>query len=55
MPAAVNDVVGRSAWRLDESAIGPSHRWTKPVLRASARTGEGVEEAFVQLATAILG
>jgi small GTP-binding protein len=42
------------AWRLDESGIGPSHGWTKPVLRASAKTGEGVEEAFVQLATAVI-
>jgi small GTP-binding protein len=43
------------AWRLDEGAIGPVHGWTSPVLRASAKTGEGVEEAFLTLASAAIG
>ena len=30
-------------------------RWAQPVLKASAKTGQGVEDAFTQLTTAILG
>ena len=42
-------------WRIDDPgaagrADGPVH-----VLRASAKTGDGVEEAFVRLASAVLG
>lgn len=43
------------AWRLDDAALGSARGWAKPVVRASAKTGEGVEEAFLQLAAAVLG
>jgi small GTP-binding protein len=41
-------------WQIQEAALagGP---WACPIVRASARTGEGVESAFMALAQAILG
>jgi small GTP-binding protein len=41
------------AWRLDDAAVTGQRRWPTTV-RASAKTGEGVEEAFVRLAEATL-
>jgi small GTP-binding protein len=40
-------------WRLDQSAISVA-TWEKPMLRASAKTGEGVEASFVALAGALV-
>ena len=38
-------------WRLQDEALDP---WTCPRIRASARTGEGVERAFTTLTEAIV-
>lgn len=40
-------------WRLDDEAVRPLTKGAG-VLRASAKTGEGVEEAFVTIARALL-
>lgn len=40
-------------WQVDERAA-TEKGWTRPVLRASAKSGVAVEDAFVQLATAML-
>ena len=40
-------------WRLEDSAVRAG-AWGQPILRASARTGEGVEAAFTALSTALL-
>jgi small GTP-binding protein len=40
-------------WRLEESAVTAA-AWGKPILRASAKTGEGVEAAFTALSNALL-
>ena len=39
-------------WGLEESAVRAA-AWDKPLLRASAKTGEGVEAAFTALANAL--
>jgi len=42
------------AWRLDDGAIARERGWSMPVLRASAKTGDGVEGAFATLADTLL-
>lgn len=39
-------------WRIDESTLASAHGWIAPIVRASARSGEGVEDAFLRLAEA---
>lgn len=41
-------------WRLDDGAVAALFAGSAAVVRASAKTGEGVEEAFVTLTRALL-
>lgn len=41
-------------WRLDDDAVAVSFAGSAGVMRASAKTGEGVEAAFASLARAML-
>jgi len=47
---ALNKADLTDAWRLDPSQIARLEPLGGPILRSSARTGEGVEEAFLALA-----
>jgi small GTP-binding protein len=50
----LNKVDLADAWRLDEAAVAPISTGGTPVVRSSARTGAGVEDAFLQLARAMI-
>ena len=43
------------AWTLDEAALAPARERDWPVVRTSARNGEGVEDAFLSLVRAMQG
>jgi len=41
-------------WRIGEADLAPFSRFGQPTIRTSARTGTGVEDAFLRLAEAVL-
>jgi small GTP-binding protein len=42
-------------WEIDEESLNAFREKSFPIVRSSAKTGEGVEEAFAKLTRAILG
>ncbi len=51
---ALNKVDLVDAWRLDAAQVARLEPLACPVIRSSARTGEGVEEAFLALAARLV-
>ena len=41
-------------WRLDDNAVATAFAGSAGVMRASAKTGQGVEDAFASLTRAML-
>jgi small GTP-binding protein len=51
----LNKIDLTDTWRLDDAALAPAERPGRPIVRASAKTGEGVEAAFLELAQRLIG
>ena len=51
---ALNKADLEEEWEVDEPLLEPLQRFGYPILRTSAKTGEGVQEAFLALTRLIL-
>ncbi len=54
MVVAANKADLKDEWQLDDQTIAPLEALGYPLLNSSAKTGMGVEDAFVQLARQVL-